>query len=239
MSKQIIYKHKLATRWFHWVNFPLLAIMIWSGLLIYWANDVYQIDIFGVTLFKFFPEPVYALFNAAYRLADGMAWHFAFMWLFALNGVLYVGYTLVSGEWRHLLPNRRSFGEAWQVLLHDLRLRKGKPAQGKYNAAQRIAYSAIVFMGLGSILTGLAIYKPVQLAWLMWLCGGYEVARLLHFALTVGYVLFFAIHIVQVILAGWNNFRGMVAGFEVVAGPPPAAPEPPKAAPEAQPLRQQ
>jgi thiosulfate reductase cytochrome b subunit len=239
MSKQIIYKHKLATRWFHWVNFPLLAIMIWSGLLIYWANDVYQIDIFGVTLFKFFPEPVYALFNAAYRLADGMAWHFAFMWLFALNGVLYVGYTLVSGEWRHLLPNRRSFGEAWQVLLHDLRLRKGKPAQGKYNAAQRIAYSAIVFMGMGSILTGLAIYKPVQLAWLMWLCGGYEVARLLHFALTVGYVLFFAIHIVQVILAGWDNFRGMVAGFEVVAGPPPAAPEPPKAAPEAQPLRQQ
>ncbi len=232
MSKQIVYKHKLATRWFHWVNFPLLAIMIWSGLLIYWANDVYQINLFGITLFKFFPEPVYELFNAAYRLADGMAWHFAFMWLFTLNGVLYVGYTLASGEWRHLLPSRRSFGEAWLVLLHDLRLRQGKPpAQGKYNAAQRIAYSAIVFMGLGSILTGLAIYKPVQLAWLMWLCGGYEVARLLHFALTVGYVLFFAIHIVQVILAGWNNFRGMVAGFEVVAGPPPASPEPPTATP--------
>jgi thiosulfate reductase cytochrome b subunit len=231
MSKQIVYKHKLATRWFHWVNFPLLTIMIWSGLLIYWANDVYQINLFGVALLKFFPEPVYELFNAAYRLADGMAWHFAFMWLFTLNGVLYVAYTLLSGEWRHLLPNRRSFGEAWQVLLHDLRLRKDKPAQGKYNAAQRIAYSGIVLMGLGSIVTGLAIYKPVQLAWLMWLCGGYEVARLLHFALTVGYVGFFAIHLVQVILAGWNNFRGMVAGFEVVAGPPPASSEPPTAAP--------
>jgi hypothetical protein len=55
----------------------------------------------------------------------------------------------------------------------------------------------------------------------MWLCGGYETARLLHFALTVGYVLFFGIHIGQVALAGWNNFRAMVAGFEVVDKPAP------------------
>lgn len=71
-------------------------------------------------------------------------------------------------------------------------------------------------MGLGSLLTGLAIYKPVQFAWLCFLCGGYHFARIIHFALTIGYCLFFVIHIVQVILAGWANFSSAVTGFEVV-----------------------
>ena len=71
-------------------------------------------------------------------------------------------------------------------------------------------------MGAGSLLTGLAIYKPVQLGWLTRLLGGYEWARWEHFWLTVGYVLFFIVHIAQVIRAGWNNFRAMVTGYEVV-----------------------
>ena len=100
--------------------------------------------------------------------------------------------------------------------MHDLHLRKTAPPQKKYNAAQRIAYSAIIVMGFGSILTGLAIYKPVQLWWLCDLMGGYAFARILHFALTIGYSLFFIVHIVQVIIAGWNNFRSVVTGFEVV-----------------------
>ena len=144
-----------------------------------------------------------------------MAYHFVFMWLFFLNGILYVLYTIFSGEWKDLLPNKRSWKEAWLVLLHDLHIRKTKPLQGKYNAAQRIAYSAIIVMGIGSILTGLAIYKPIQLGWLTAIFGGYKMSRILHFALTIGYALFFVIHIVQVIIAGWNNFRAMVTGFEV------------------------
>ena len=71
-------------------------------------------------------------------------------------------------------------------------------------------------MGIGSIITGLAIYKPVQLWWLVAACGGYTTARIIHFILTIGYVLFFVIHIIQVILAGWNNFRAIITGFEVV-----------------------
>ncbi|KAA2238423.1 thiosulfate reductase [Chitinophaga agrisoli] len=214
--KEIKEKHSLLMRWTHWINFPVLAIMIWSGMLIYWANDVYTITIFGHTLLRFFPDWFYQLFNIPQRLAEGMAFHFLFMWLFMLNGFFYVLYTIFSGEWRELMPNRRSFKEAWLVLLHDLHLRKTMPPQGKYNAAQRVAYTAIIFMGIGSVLTGLAIYKPVQLYWLCWLCGGYHIARILHFILTVGYVFFFLIHIVQVILAGWNNFRSVVSGFEVV-----------------------
>ena len=217
--KAIKEKHSLLMRWTHWVNFPILTIMIWSGMLIYWANDEYHITIFGYTLIKFFPVGFYDLLSFKHRLAEGMAFHFLFMWFFTINGIIYLLYTFISGAWRHLLPNRKSFREAWLVLLHDLHIRKGLPPQNKYNAAQRIAYTAIIIMGFGSVVSGLAIYKPVQFYWITWLCGGYHFARIIHFALTIGYVFFFLIHIFQVILAGWNNFRSVIAGFEVVNKP--------------------
>src|SRR5437879_3982403 len=128
-------KHPLAVRWFHWINFPVLTVMIWSGLLIYWANDVYQVGPVHLGPLRFgpihlFPAWFYhprmakdgtgALYHLDASLAEGMAWHFAFMWFFAVNGFLYVTYTLFSGQWRDLVPNRRSFGEAIQVTLHDL-----------------------------------------------------------------------------------------------------------------------
>jgi len=209
-------KHPPAIRWFHWINFPLLSIMIWSGLLIYWANDVYRIGIGRFTLFQFFPDWFYDLLHVDHRLAEGMAWHFTFMWLFAVNGFLYVVYTICFGEWRYLVPNRHSFREAWHVLLHDLHLSKAPLPRRKFNGAQQFAYTGVILMGAASLLTGLAIYKPTQLAWLTRLLGGYPFARFAHFWLAIGYVLFFFVHIVQVVRAGWNNFRSMVIGDEVV-----------------------
>jgi len=214
--KKIVRKHPLAIRWFHWINFPVLTVMIWSGLLIYWANSVYKIQIGNTVVYKFFPKGFYEALNIPYHLAKGMSFHFAFAWLFVINGILYIAYTIFSGEWRYLLPGKRSFKEAWQVLLHDLHIKKYQPPQQKYNAAQRIAYTAIIFMGIGSVLTGLAIYKPVQFSRVMFLCGGYEAARIEHFILTLGYVLFFLIHIIQVIKTGWNNFQAMISGLEVI-----------------------
>ncbi len=190
--------------------------MIWSGFLIYWANDVYRIGWGNTTILKFFPKSFYEALHMKYRLAEGMAFHFAFMWLFALNGLAYVLYTAISGQWRLLVPRRRDWRDAWLVVLHDLHIRKSAPpVDGKYNPAQRIAYTAIIIMGVGSVLSGIAIYKPVQAGWLCTLFGGYAGARVVHFALTIGYCLFFVIHIIQVIVAGWNNFRSMIAGFEV------------------------
>jgi thiosulfate reductase cytochrome b subunit len=209
-------KHKLATRWFHWINFPILTMMILSGLLIYWANDVYTIGLGSLTLFHFFPDRFYKLTHIDQKLAYGMALHFFFAWIFAVNGLAYFVYTVVSGEWRELAPDAKSFGEALQVVKHDMGLKVPMPAQGRYNAAQRITYSAIIVMGGFSLLTGLAIYKPAQLNWLAALMGGYEWARWEHFWLTMGYVGFFAIHIAQVIRAGWANFRSMVCGYDVV-----------------------
>lgn len=240
----------------HWINFPVLFAMIWSGLLIYWANDVFKVRVGHDILYSFFPNGFYKTLHLSRRLAEGMAFHFVFMWIFFVNGTVYVLYTLFSGEWRQLVPNKRSFKEAWQVLLHDLHIRRrsgrsasarsladgsdsarsGAPPQGKFNGAQRIAYTGIIMMGLGSVLTGLAIYKPVQLGWLAACFGGYATARIIHFILTLGYCLFFVIHVVQVILAGWNNFRAMVTGWEVVDFPykpeaPAPTPSPSKAPP--------
>ncbi len=222
--KKIIKKHPLAIRWFHWVNFPLLAIMIWSGLLIYWANDVYRLGWGNTTVLKFFPDSFNKALNIPFRLAEGMSFHFVFMWFFALNGLLYVLYLLISGEWKLIFPNKRSVKESFQVILHDLHIRRGLPPQKKYNAAQRVAYTGVIIMGLGSLLTGVAIYKPVQFHTLCGILGGYEWARAEHFILTILFTLFFLVHIIQVIIAGWDNFRSMVTGFEVRAIPPPPPP---------------
>lgn len=213
-------KHPLTIRWCHWINFPVLAVMLWSGLWIYWANDVYRIGLGKYTLLKLFPDSFYNTFGIGYHLADGMAWHFFFMWFFVINGIVYVLYTAISGEWRYLIPNRQSFREAVLVALHDLGVYKGKLSQSKFNGAQQIAYTSIILMGAGSVVTGLAIYKPIQLGWLTAALGGYKAARLEHFALAMGYVLFFLIHISQVIRAGWNNFRAMVSGYELAEETP-------------------
>lgn len=209
-------KHPLAIRWFHWINFPILFAMIWSGTLIYWANSVYRVGFGQHTWFKMtLSQPAWSRLHVPFRLGEGMALHFFFMWFFVINGVLYVSYTILSGEWRELVPNRHSFKEAWFVLLHDLHLRKEPPPPRKYNGAQQISYTAIILMGVGSLLTGLAIYKPVQFAWLSWMFGGYPMARFFHFWITVGYLAFFLIHVGQVVKTGWNNFRAMIIGYEV------------------------
>ncbi|MEO6583399.1 MAG: cytochrome b/b6 domain-containing protein [Ferruginibacter sp.] len=218
--KRIVKKHSLAARWFHWVNFPLLAIMIWSGLLIYWANDVYRVGWGNSTILKFFPDSFNKALGIPFRLAEGMNLHFFFMWLFIINGVLYVLYLIFSKEWKMIFPNRKSLGESWQVILHDLHIKKGLPPQKKYNAAQRLAYTGIIILGFFMLLTGLAIYKPVQLNWLCYLLGGYEWARAEHFIITILFVLFFVVHVLQVIIAGWKNFRSMITGFDVMPSKP-------------------
>jgi thiosulfate reductase cytochrome b subunit len=218
-------KHPLAIRWMHWVNFPVLFTMIWSGLLIYWNDSdnayqhphaVYRVGVGSLTLVRLFPPWFWKAINAPYHVTEGLGYHFFFMWVFAINGILYVAYLLISGEWRVLVPERRSFVDAIRVTLVDLHILKGLPPQGKYNGAQRIAYTAVVLMGLGSLVTGLSIYKPTQVHWITSLLGGYEMVRWEHFWLTMGFCAFFVVHVVQVILAGWDNFRSMVSGYEIV-----------------------
>jgi len=216
VAKKLEKKHLLAIRWFHWINFPILFLMIWSGLLIYWANPIYSLRIFGYELFHFFPQGFYEYLGIPFRLAEGLSMHFLFMWFFTINGILYISYTIISGEWRALLPLPGSLKRALSVTLYDVGLRKKLPPQGKYNDAQRIAYTSVILMAIGSVVTGFAIYKPTQLSWLTYVLGGYEWARWEHFWLMISFVLFFLVHIGQVIRAGWSNFRSMITGYEVV-----------------------
>jgi thiosulfate reductase cytochrome b subunit len=125
----------------------------------------------------------------------------------------------LSGEWRHLLPRRDSLKEAFQVVLHDLGIRKKPLPPAKFNHAQRIAYTSAIVMGALMVVTGLAIYKPTQLSWLVTLLGGYQAARLEHFVVTWLLVAFFLVHVAQVAKAGWNNFRAMITGYEVASVP--------------------
>jgi len=233
---RLVKKHPLAIRWMHWINFPVLAIMIWSGILILWANDVYPTEKYRIRVPNRISisakgiTPVYADkdednypvpaskrkdINLGFRLSEGMDWHFTFAWLFTLNGVAYVLYLFFSREWRHLLPRKESFWEAFKVVLHDLRLYHKPLPPGKFNHAQRIAYTTVIAMGAGMVATGLAIYKPAQLAWLVLLLGGFQAARTEHFLITALLIAFFFVHIAQVIRAGWNNFRAMVTGYEL------------------------
>jgi len=214
--KRAIKKHPLAIRWFHWINFPVIAIMIWSGMLIYWANDVYRIGWGDKTILKFFPKSFYDALHIPFRLAEGMDLHFVFMWLFAINGLIYVLFLLFSGEWKYIFPDKRSLKESAIVVLHDLHLTKKIPPQKKYNAAQRIAYTVVILMGSGSVLTGLSIYKPVQFGTLTSMLGGYEWARIEHFTLTILFTLFFLVHVIQVVFAGWNNFQSMITGLFIL-----------------------
>ena len=217
-------KQPLAIRWMHWINFPVLFTMIWSGALIYWNDSdnayqhphaIYRIGLGKLTLFRFFPAWFYQAMNVPYHVTQGLGYHFFFMWIFALNGIAYVLFLAISGEWRFLLPERRSLRDAIQVTLVDLHVRKDLPEQTKYNGAQRIAYTSVILMGVGMLVTGLAIYKPTQAHWLTTMLGGYEMARWLHFWLTMSFLGFFLVHVVQVVLAGWNNFRAMVSGREI------------------------
>ena len=176
----MIEKHSLRLRWTHWLNVPFLLLMMWSGLLIYWANDIYRF---------FFPDWFYSMLQIHHRLSEGMALHFTLGWFFILNGLVYVGGYVVTRHWRQ--------------------------TRVMYNGMQRFAYIVVLLMAITEVASGFAIYKPVQLSWLLGLFGGYEGARWLHFYLMTALMGFIVVHVVQVIRAGWNNFRAMVAGFEL------------------------
>ena len=213
-----IERHRRGNRWMHWLNFPLLTIMIWSGLRIYWADlrDPFVFGIGGWEIFEFFPDSINEPLGLDRKLARGMAFHFTFGWLFVLNGAAFAIYLWRTGGWRNFLPTKDDLKTIPAVLLHECGLRKEAPPQGKYNGVQQLSYGAILVMGFLAIVSGFAIYKPTQLSLLTTLMGGYSSARFIHFAVTIGFLLFFVIHILQVARAGFGNFWSMVTGYELL-----------------------
>src|SRR5256885_904733 len=115
----------------HWINFPLLAMMVWSGLLIYWANAVYSVRLGGYELFHFFPQWFWDTRAIPFRLKEGLKFLFFFMWLSTLTGLAYSTHPFVSGGWLPLLPFPGSLKRAPPVALHAPPFLKKTPPQGK------------------------------------------------------------------------------------------------------------
>lgn len=207
--------HPLATRLLHWFHFPILMVMIWSGLRIYWSFDFTRVvGEFGDN--NLIPNDFYETLNLDRKLARGLAFHFSFGWLFVATGVAYVLYLIWSKEWRHIVPRVSDLRNFGGTLLHDLGLRKEAPPHGQYNVIQQLAYSFILVVGAVIVLTGFAIFKPTQLWWLTAAFGGYEMARGIHFVMTALLCGFFLLHIVQVARSGFGNFWSMVSGYKRV-----------------------
>ena len=221
---RLIEKHPAAIRWMHWLNFPLLFLMILSGLMIYWADSipgqggkhqVYRIGFGSFTLIRLFPDRFYSLFHLSHHFPQGLGLHALGMWFFTANGLAYVAFLAISGQWRHILPDSPALAQLVNSLRAELSGHRIPRSGKKYNPAQRLAYTAVLLMGAGSIVTGAAIWKPTSLHLVTTLCGGYQTARWLHFWLTIGICLFFFVHVIQVFRAGWNNLRSMITGFEI------------------------
>jgi thiosulfate reductase cytochrome b subunit len=158
-------------------------------------------------------------------LAMARRWHFFFAWVFVINGVLYVGYSIWSRHLaRDLAPTRRDWRSIGRSLVDHVRFRHphGEAAR-RYNVLQKITYLAVIFVLLPFvILMGLAMSPGVDTIWPGWvdLFGGRQSARTLHFLAAMGIVLFVLIHLFEVIVSGlWNNLRSMITGrYEIDAG---------------------
>jgi thiosulfate reductase cytochrome b subunit len=209
----VIKRHHGIVRATHWLNAVLLLGMIGSGLQIYGAYAH-----FGPRGAPYpLPNPwdgegfpQWARLGG--WLAAGLNWHFALAWPFVLTGVVYIGFLVLTGEWRSLIFRLRDLGPAWQMQRYYLGLRKDHPAQGKHNALQKLAYTSIVVVGVLATASGFAIYKPVQLAWLTALFGGYELARYWHFVTVWVFVAFTLVHVALVLLVDPASLRAIITG---------------------------
>ena len=210
-------RHHWIVRLTHWLNAVLLVGMIASGLQIYGAfphfgprGHTYPLpNPFDSSRYHGFPEAV----RLGGWLAGGLNWHFALAWPLVITGALYFGYLIASGEWRSLLFRPRDIGPAMQMQLYYLRLRKEHPPQGKHNALQKGAYSFIMALGVISVLSGFAIYKPVGLWWLEAVFGGYELARYWHFVAVWLFVGFSILHVILVFVVDPASLRAMITGW--------------------------
>ena len=189
--------HPLVVRITHWLNVLAVLIMITSGWQIYNASPLFGFE---------FPPSI----TLGGWLAGALQWHFAGLWLFVLNGLVYVTYGIFSGHFRRkLLPISP------RAVLHDI----GEALHGRlahddlsvYNAAQRAAYLGLIVALIVMVVTGLVIWKPVQFYWFGQWMGDYEGARYLHFFAMTAVAFIVVVHVIMVLLVP-RTFPTMFTG---------------------------
>lgn len=196
------YHHPLIIRLTHWVNAIALGIMVGSGLQIYNASP-----------YGDFTFPPFMTLGG--WLAGARMWHFFAMWILFVNGLVWVVYNISTRHGRLTTFFRREdISGVLPMIQYYLRIRKQHPPVKKYNPLQKLAYTSVVFLAIGSLLTGVAIYWPVQFSKLTALFGGYDTARGWHFFFTLSFILFFFGHIFMVVISGWSNFASIITGWK-------------------------
>src|ERR1051325_1096447 len=186
--------HPAWVRITHWIN---ALAMLGSGWEIYNASPL-----FGFT----FPGSI----TLGGWLAGALLWHFAAMWVLAVNGIIYVALGLVTGRFPpQLLPIRAADVVADAKAALSFRL--SHDDLSKYNAVQRLLYAGIIVVAIVIVLSGLSIWKPVQLQWLTALFGGYDAARYVHFFCMAAIVGFLVVHILLALIVP-KSLRAMVTG---------------------------
>jgi thiosulfate reductase cytochrome b subunit len=189
--------HPLWVRLTHWINALAVAVMIGSGWQIYNASP----------LFPFAFPPGITLGG---WLAGALLWHFAAMWLLVVNGLVYLLLGIATGRFRNkLVPIRPA-----EVIADAKAALTGRLAHDDlsvYNAVQKLLYLGVILCGVVIVLSGLAIWKPVQLQELTALLGGYDAARYVHFFAMAAIVGFLAVHMVMALLVP-RSLRAMITG---------------------------
>lgn len=205
-------RHHWIVRLTHWVNVVAVAVMVGSGLRIFNAYPAFARRGETFCCYPFAGHPIPAWLTFGGWLGGARHWHFAMMWILALNGLLYVGFIYLHGEWRDLVPRRGDLRDAIEMIKFYLFVRRRHPPQGKHNALQKTTYFAFPLLAALLILSGLAIWKPVQLAPLTTLLGGYVWARYWHFLAMTLLVALSLIHVFMVLTVDPYSLVSMVTG---------------------------
>jgi len=205
-------RHHWIVRVTHWVNAIALTIMVASGLRIFNAYPAFARRGESFCCYPFEGKSVPGWLTFGGWLAGARNWHFAMMWLLVVNGLVYLGFIYLHGEWRDLVPRKGDQRDAVQMVRFYLFVRPDHPRQGKHNVLQRAAYFAMPLVGIASVITGIAIWKPVELAALTNLLGGYVWARYWHFLTMVALVAVSVVHVFMVFAVDPYALRSMITG---------------------------
>jgi thiosulfate reductase cytochrome b subunit len=204
--------HPLPIRVMHWINAVTMIVMIGSGWKIY--NDEV---IFG---WLHFPDAV----TIGRWAQHGLQWHFFGMWVLAINGLAYFTYCIATGRFRRmLLPIRWS--ELIATIKDALRLHLAHDDPTKYNTVQKLLYVGVLAVGVMIVISGLAIWKPIQFSELLALFGSFQNARLVHFLCMTAIVVFMIVHVTLALLVP-HTLVAMVTGGPEIAEKPQPQPQP-------------
>ncbi|MEP6491079.1 MAG: cytochrome b/b6 domain-containing protein [bacterium] len=205
-------RHHPVVRITHWVNVLAVTIMVGSGLRIFNAYPAFARRGESFCCYPFAGTQIPAKLTFGGWLGGARNWHFAMMWVLVANGLVYLGFIYLHGEWRDLVPRRGVVRDSFEMVKFYLTVRKDHPRQGKHNALQRMTYFALPLIGILSVATGLAIWKPVQLSPITALFGGYVWARYWHFLSMLSLVVLAISHIFMVFAVDPYSIPSMITG---------------------------